>query len=507
MTMKRLFYMAMAAMAVLSSCSSNDELMRDGGKPSDGATTFTAIIERDGATTRTTINTTSGSDYGKVLWSKGDAISVNGVEYTTTSTTNIATFTTTGTPASAVEGKYKAYYPASMYNEGLPATYTYAAGKFNMPMYAESPNTKLSFQHLCGVLAITVPTGTFSGEGTTIKSFEVSSNEQMHGAFTVTMSSAVPTVTFADKTLSEADKKITINCGSSGVAQGSTFYVPVPAKTYYPVTIKISDGTNTKIMRTTKQNGVAVARNSIYEIAFNENYKKIGNSDDINLLPGEFSVSATKKVRFTRSNLYWNGTDWGFEANQMDYPTAWNANHVSHFYWTKTAAASYALKYDESTTTTSDVPFFAESKGGLIVEGTSGLYVLSVNGTTEGWRYLLEKRTNAINLCKNNVTVAGKSVCYIIAPDDYTGTIATSYTADEWVTAEASGLVCLPPAGGRGEDAVGYGSGAVGGNYWSSTPASGSKVTYALRHTFIATSGSTGSSSLRNYGYSLRLVK
>ena len=34
---------------------------------------------------------------------------------------------------------------------------------------------------------------------------------------------------------------------------------------------------------------------------------------------GDFSVSLTKKVKFTKSNLYWNGSAWKFEANQTGF--------------------------------------------------------------------------------------------------------------------------------------------------------------------------------------------
>ena len=493
--MKKIFYMAVAAIAALSSCSNENDIIGEGGKQNgEGVTTFTATIESD-ATSRTTYNSTSK----KSEWiASTDKINVGGAEYTADLAGATTTFSGTGATTGS-DSKYHAYYPSSMVSGTivtLPATYTYETGKFNMPMYAESETTSLAFKNLCGVLAITVP----SSQMSTIKTFEVSSNEQMWGEFTVKMSGtpAVPTITFASKTLTEDDKKITINCGS-GVAGGSTFYVPVPANTYYPITIKVSDGTNTKIMHTTKQDGVAIARNSIYAISFTENYAKIGTSSDINLLPGEFRVASNRTVRFTRSNLYWNGTAWHFEANQVGYPTSWNTNHVSHFYWSKTASVAYAETYSDPSASRND-NFFCGDNNKITVEGTSGLFVLS----NDEWKYLISSRTNASDLLKYGQTVGGKTNCLLIAPDGFDTSkwhISNSYTLEE---VNSLGLVCLPAAAHRNGSTLGERDSY--GNYWSSKSydlQTGSDYAYLLR--FDSRVVET-KDQYRGRGQSLRLV-
>ena len=228
---------------------------------------------------------------------------------------------------------------------------------------------------------------------------------------------------------------------------------------------------------------------------------------DPNLLPGDFSVSATKTVKFTKSNLYWDGSAFKFEANQYDYQTSWDVNHVSHFFWTKTEANSYAASYSDGTIAVDDVPFFAESQGGLTVEGTEGLYALS----SAEWTYLIETRDNASSLYKNGVRVAGAYDCLIIAPDGYTGTIAESYTAEAWATAEALGLVCLPAVGYRRGTELGLGG--IYGNYWSSSPYANDAD---CAHDLVFRSGfGHGEARInparcydsRDYGWSLRLVK
>lgn len=202
-------------------------------------------------------------------------------------------------------------------------------------------------------------------------------------------------------------------------------------------------------------------------------YKAVFEQADANLLTGMFSVSATKKVQFTKGNLYWDGSEFKFEANQTDFPTSWDTSHVGCFFWTSLADyqsgnASYmpwAESYSYSSQSTGD-KFWCGEDNPLTVEGTSGLYTLT-GGKNGEWSYLFYGRTNANKLYKMPVTVTNGETqltyCVIIAPDDFTGTLKDSYTLDE---VNAAGLVCLPPAGVILNKKF-YDN---GGNYWSATP-------------------------------------
>ncbi|HBJ77196.1 MAG TPA: hypothetical protein DDY68_05310, partial [Porphyromonadaceae bacterium] len=229
-----------------------------------------------------------------------------------------------------------------------------------------------------------------------------------------------------------------------------------------------------------------------------------------NCLPGLFSVGSGKQVYFTRSNLYWDGSALKFEANQTDYQTSWNANHVSHFYWTKTLANSYAESYSDGTCTVSD-KFFADGSDNdhkLTVEGTSGLYVLS----KDEWKNLLglldatAPRANANSLYKNNVTVGGVGKCLIIAPDDYD--YNTNQLKEIYTLAEVNnlGLVCLPPAGYRkfSNGGVVFESGGQSGFYCFSVPDS-QDINQACR-LYFSSSNMDVLTSYRNNGQSVRAV-
>jgi len=211
-------------------------------------------------------------------------------------------------------------------------------------------------------------------------------------------------------------------------------------------------------------------------------------ASDPNLLSGNFSVSATKKVKFTKGNLYWDGSDYKFETNQYDYPNTWDASHVGHFYWNTTDDITagkypYAATYTYGTRSADD-KFFCCEDTKITVAGTQDLYVL----TSDEWNYLI---THNAKLFAQNVD--GKK-CLIIAPDGFTGTLQSSYTLAE---VNSLGLLCLPTTGIRNNEDVSFTEGVLG--YWLS-------LTSWDTHGIIATTAGTNSSQRKQAG-AIRLVK
>ena len=151
-------------------------------------------------------------------------------------------------------------------------------------------------------------------------------------------------------------------------------------------------------------------------------------------LAGRFSVSDTKKVHFSKGNLWYGKVDdeaekatFNFEENQYSISSSWDANHVSNFYWSKTASVAYANSYTESGTSASDV-FFTNATGFTVGGQTNVWRTL----TRDEWEYLFKHHTY------NYASVNGKHGI-VIAPDGFSGTIADSYTTD-WATAEGNGF-------------------------------------------------------------------
>ena len=144
-----------AAVILAASCAKEPEII-------EAEPQFCGIIAQCEGT-----RTTLASDSKTVNWVSGDLVSINGVSYTAkplASDPTKATFKRTNfsseQDASKVDGKYKAYYPASIYNGGtptLPATQTYSETcVVSAPMYAESTTDELIFNNLCGIIELKI---------------------------------------------------------------------------------------------------------------------------------------------------------------------------------------------------------------------------------------------------------------------------------------------------------------------------------------------------------------
>lgn len=230
------------------------------------------------------------------------------------------------------------------------------------------------------------------------------------------------------------------------------------------------------------------------------------NALSLDALSGNFSVSNSKKVKFSSGNLQalYNGSkyEWGFAKNQYDYVGHAPGNStidsqtvgsiVDLFGW-----STDATYYGISTSTS-----VSDYSGDFVDWGTA----IDNKGTwhtlsKDEWEYLRSRRTNAKNLYKCGVTVCGKTNCLIIAPDGFTGTIADSYDATSWPAAETAGLVCLPPAGDR--YSWGTQNDGIHGNYWTPDHASDSYSSFICVE---SDSFSTIFYEQRFYGLSVRLI-
>lgn len=258
--MKKISIIALAAIATISSCT-KDGLFPDKDGREEIVTgtapqVFNAIMEGFPAT-RAALDGMTPS------WEVGDVISIDGHSYTAKTAGTSSTFEGTG----AGEATHHAYFPAGLYNGGspaLPAVQTYVAGKFDMPMYAESDNATLSFKNLCAVLAIKVT----SDDITTLKAIKVASDKKMNGTFTVSDNKAVVGTDGTNVLVLESSTALTLN------ADGTTFYIAIPAQNYNYLNIYLSsDGeTYTRAMATKKAAGLGdIARSKMFNIGYETN--------------------------------------------------------------------------------------------------------------------------------------------------------------------------------------------------------------------------------------------
>lgn len=421
----------------------------------DESMVFTASIEQDIAKTVLT-------DAYKVNWEAGDKININDAVYSATPKDPSTKADFTKISGTTPSSPYKAVFPSTLYSNkafAFPATQNYAAGKFNAPMYAEGTSESLSFKNICGVICLSL-------KGTDkVKSISLVANEAVCGSFTMTDASTV--------NLTGTGKTVTLNLGADGVQLSSDvatkFYIYLPPKEYSAGMKIIATNTDGLVFKKTTAKAVTVERSSVYTFNMTAEFTLALN--------GEFSVSASKKVKFSQGNTYAkkNGAawTWGFYDNQYDYNSLSTAasrtartsdTEIDLFTW------GYG-DWSTSPTTTEFLTAHTEEGETLLASedwsSRIGDGSLWRSLTFEEWMYLLKERDGADTKAKEGVTICGKTNCFVIAPDNFAGTIENSYDAAAWAAAEEAGLVCLPAAGMR------YSSSVIQANnygyYWSST--------------------------------------
>jgi len=154
----------------------------------------------------------------------------------------------------------------------LPETQKYNGTDISQiaPMFACSNSTSLEFNNLTALLAITVKAEDFAS----VSSIKVSTDEEkaLSGSYEI----GRYTLEVIPDRFGTNYASVTLNCQNAGTntaipsGESKTFYVSIPPETYPYLQIEVTDGTNTKTMKT-KAASITVARNMIYPIAFKDN--------------------------------------------------------------------------------------------------------------------------------------------------------------------------------------------------------------------------------------------
>ncbi len=263
--------------------------------------------------------------------------------------------------------------------------------------------------------------------------------------------------------------------------------------------------------------------------------------------PGLFSVSATKKVRFSQGNLQYIGSAatpyWKFADNQWDvlgtttgqnssdqnvdrdlfgWGTSGN-NHGAGCYqpWSTSQFNDDYYAYGQSTynlyeqTGQADWGYNPISNGG----NTTNTWRTLTGGDNGEWQYIFDSRSTPSGIRYAKAQVNGvKGV--ILLPDDWSASYyslnntnqnnasfdSNVISSTQWSTLEQHGAVFLPAAGYR------YGKGVndVGsiGNYWSASCSGNAySVYFGYNEHFGGYSLNPQRSSPRCGGQSVRLVR
>lgn len=263
-----------------------------------------------------------------------------------------------------------------------------------------------------------------------------------------------------------------------------------------------------------------------------------------------FSVSATKKVRFSKGNLQYQAStnSWRFAEHQYDYIGNDNINISSSYSgwidlfgwgtsgWSGSSAAYYhpwdtaSIGCDNRYGPRGNYDLRNGTLGGDFANADWGVYNSITNGgnqqgmwrtLTQGeWDYLCYNRSNA-DRKKGHATIDGKQGI-VLLPDNWIAPPGTPdfntysgepdanvYSIQQWQWMEDKGAIFLPCAGYR-NGAVFSGINIDGssiyyahnnGRYWSATSSSTNKASS------FSVIGYLLISEERHWGYSVRFVK
>ena len=448
---KTLFaFMALATAFGATSCQSDEELTQ---QPTGKPMVINAVAEGIGTKTRAEM----AYKYD-ILWSENDQIYVKNSANNATFDLTAGEGTTEGTFACqtspfASGNEVEAYYPASLVDDGSLVWPAEQNANTIVPMYSKqtlgsADEENFSFASLGAMLQIVFTT---SQADVTLKSITLKDDDAtMSGTFNVDENGKAG-ITATDKA------GITLDLGT-GVPVGLAakyFHIAVPAGTYSKLTITFTATDNTVC---TLKGSATLTHNTVGRLVLTGTKFKADIPEGA--LPGLFSVSTTKKVRFSKGNL-WADSDNAlhFEANQYSYSSAStkDASHVSHFTWSSTVS-------DAVGNSNSGDYLFCDESHKVSVDGSDAIYYAL---SKDEWEYLFNNHSYKWVMVNN---VSG----YVIAPDGFTGSLAESYTDDAALATD--NLVFLPAAGYCNGGNVG-GQGTYG-IYWSSTPGGGNNAYY-----------------------------
>ena len=463
----------------------------------DGAriTEFTATVE----------HCTDAS--GKVLmdgnvlrWTDGDQIAVWGSDgMGTYTTTNVGEYVTT---FNFTEGDdpgdptYTAIYPASLAQRQavilLPPVQTSTDGSLQQfPMMARSSSSELVFKNLCGALRLRLQATGKSVVG--IELATANTSQRLWGMHQLVYNNGNPTISLIANGGNQVMLSIT---NPQDISTAKDFYIALPPATYgagFTIMIYTSDGSVcTKTI--TSGHSFSIERSSIFTITLGGNDMEF--EPDAGTLNGEFSVSPTKKVRFSQGSLMYTGFGthkvadggtatgtWKFDAvryydvnslSSYDYLTQW----IHGFPWGTSGWNSGAIHYQ---------PYPEPYQGGMesnyyLVGGSPqndligpyayadwGVYNAILNGgnqpqqwrtlSAEEWQYLLfERRGHSVKWGVANVVNSYRTYGgLVILPDNwvlpdgvdfneglgFNGFNLNYYTAEQWTKMENAGAVFI----------------------------------------------------------------
>ena len=256
-------------------------------------------------------------------------------------------------------------------------------------------------------------------------------------------------------------------------------------------------------------------------------------------LPGKFSISASKQIKFSCGNLQYQASSgyWRFAEHQYDYVGNTSVGNVTEndvkcsntnisssysgwidlFGWATSGNSASGTAYQPYSSSKNDTEYGPAITSGEWTAANSDWGVVNATQLGSGWRtlsssewgYLLSSRPNATNL-RTFATVCDVQGL-ILLPDGWTASGVTlsittanfttnTINASDWATLEAQGAVFMPKAGFRLGTAI-YDAGTQG-CYWTSTASDATHAAYLDFYNGLLSPMTYN----RFYGYAVRLT-
>ncbi len=263
------------------------------------------------------------------------------------------------------------------------------------------------------------------------------------------------------------------------------------------------------------------------------------SSAPVGAINGLFSVSASRKIYFSKGNLQFIGSAavpyWKFADNQWDYlgiTTGQNSDseivNRDLFGWGTSGFDHGAVAYQPWATSTNYSHYYAYGNRQYNLYDQTGKadwgYNAIINGgnllhiwrtlTKEEWEYLFNSRSSAkykyghgqVNEVNGMILLPDswslpEGLCFAPGNSDW----ANVYDIAQWDQMEAAGAVFLPAAGYR--VGINVDNIEISGDYWSSTNFNDYPADHARYLVFSSNSLHATYTNHRNYGCSIRLVQ
>lgn len=477
-------------------------------------------------------------------WADGDEVRINDQ----TAAVSVTTGNASVHLGSGVDAPFYGVYPAGIYNSNsgasytlnLPATYTHETDgthqKLASPMVGYTDNsTSMTFKHLTAAVTVQVVNYHYD-YAIVVDSIVVASNSYMLcGEITVSIGNDIAVAPVATDEASLKSVKMKMGTGLN-VAAGDSTAVQVPV-------LPVGDGnkfTVTVWAHRADQPSVSVELTRTQNTGGSLLRANLGYARYT--LGGPFSVSASKKVVFSKGNLQYQASTgaWRFATNQYDYIGDDNANIAADYAgWIDLFGWGTGNNPTNTSTTADDYSSFHEWGTAAASSIGSGWYTLS----GDEWDYMIKtisatpgtncRNTNTYEMPSNTATYVnaaryvkatiGSVPGLIIFPDVYihpvgvtvTSTITSyndSYGAyskfvvnSGWEKMELVGAVFFPSAGERQGTAIN--NTGTFGNYYASSYIGTAGYHLYFKDGAMNSKTSTYPASNKSYGYSVRLVR